>query len=803
MADTEQRYDAFISYRHIQPDRSVAERIHRKLEAFRLPKEIASKIGKNRLDRVFRDEAEFAVSDDLSESITDALRRSEYLIIVASPKYLESPWCMREVETFLKLKDRKHILIALADGDPDTSFPKLLLYEDVLKTDEDGNVTRETIVHEPLAADCRAEKASERNKKVDLSVLRLIASIFELSFDDLKQRQREAEIKRRRRIGFIILGVLLVILLQSFFFIWRITKQNRLMKEQNEKVLAATSGTLLSEGKRMDAIYTARSILPDTDEKDFNDEAAVALINALEVYSESDEYVQKHEFKMDFSVSSIVYSKTGKYFSVYDGDVTNHIYETETGKEVLSLPFYSFSTLAFCGDEGVVYQQKKGEYRYQSILEKVEKPVYFYEEGLLYSIPNGNSVAIVSDTKICVYSDGAIRYTVDCSEILSAYGLEKPDMSVSFSPDGKYAVLFYNFPLQNCTAIVKVSLSTGKAEQIASLSSTIVGASIKNNKMSVISYAYDEDESVYNELIIMSVTSGDIIAYKEVQDYYVNVMMNDEIVITVSNNQIYYYDYDLNLQTTKPLKEDYTFSKMTDDGIFFITDVGGNYYMIDKDEFRTDSIGRNRFKLYTSVEYVSDQIFVHMFGSSYITVYAKKESSYLHAYNNSYTNIDFYENRELGVVDKKAFLAKASKYDSDLEKLSVRKAIQCDGGNAIMIQATDDQIRIYDSKTYKLLKTSYAIEGIVYNFVYDAKNKVYAISTDSIHLFDKRLKHIVSLPGLSLVGYDTKTKDMILYDESNKLYTIEIISYKEMIRMADELLNGYEPDERTKEKYGL
>ena len=44
---------------------------------------------------------------------------------------------------------------------------------------------------------------------------------------------------------------------------------------------------------------------------------------------------------------------------------------------------------------------------------------------------------------------------------------------------------------------------------------------------------------------------------------------------------------------------------------------------------------------------------------------------------------------------------------------------------------------------------------------------------------------------------------MILYDESNKLYTIEIISYEEMIRMADELLNGYEPDERTKEKYGL
>ena len=190
MEEKKLHYDAFISYRHMMPDRAVAERIQRKLEGYRLPKEVAKKIGRNRLDRVFRDEAELSVSDDLSETITEALENSDYLIVIASPKYLESPWCMKEVETFIKIKDRKHILVALADGEPENAFPKVLTFEEIIKTDENGNEIKETITHEPLAADCRAEKTSERNKKVDLAVIRLIASIFSLNFDDLKQRQK-------------------------------------------------------------------------------------------------------------------------------------------------------------------------------------------------------------------------------------------------------------------------------------------------------------------------------------------------------------------------------------------------------------------------------------------------------------------------------------------------------------------------------------------------------------------------------------------------------------------------------------
>ena len=39
----EYKYDAFISYRHCELDKFVAENLHKQLEAFKLPKNIAKK----------------------------------------------------------------------------------------------------------------------------------------------------------------------------------------------------------------------------------------------------------------------------------------------------------------------------------------------------------------------------------------------------------------------------------------------------------------------------------------------------------------------------------------------------------------------------------------------------------------------------------------------------------------------------------------------------------------------------------------------------------------------------------------
>ena len=117
----QEKYDAFISYRHCLPDSEIALGLQKKLESFRLPKDIAGKTGKSNLKSVFLDQTELSVADDLSGELSAALLNSDYLIAICSPEYLKSQWCMREIRTFLDFKGRKKILLVLADGEPENA----------------------------------------------------------------------------------------------------------------------------------------------------------------------------------------------------------------------------------------------------------------------------------------------------------------------------------------------------------------------------------------------------------------------------------------------------------------------------------------------------------------------------------------------------------------------------------------------------------------------------------------------------------------------------------------------------------
>jgi hypothetical protein len=95
-------YDAFISYRHVEPDKFVAENLHKQLEAFRPPRSIAKASGKKKIERVFRDQEELPLTNNLEQTIVDALANTDWLIVICSPKFHESAMCRKEVETFIK-----------------------------------------------------------------------------------------------------------------------------------------------------------------------------------------------------------------------------------------------------------------------------------------------------------------------------------------------------------------------------------------------------------------------------------------------------------------------------------------------------------------------------------------------------------------------------------------------------------------------------------------------------------------------------------------------------------------------------
>ncbi len=121
-------YDAFISYRHTEVDAAIAHELHGKLEHFHIPKKIQQSFGKKRINRIFRDKEELPLSSDLSDSILTALDHSEFLIVICSKAACESKWVLREIEYFIKVHDREHVLALLVDDEPEEAFPKPLRF---------------------------------------------------------------------------------------------------------------------------------------------------------------------------------------------------------------------------------------------------------------------------------------------------------------------------------------------------------------------------------------------------------------------------------------------------------------------------------------------------------------------------------------------------------------------------------------------------------------------------------------------------------------------------------------------------
>ena len=104
-------YNAFISYRHVPRDISVAEEVQRQLERFPIPAAIRKSTGISKIERIFRDKDELPISANLSDDIDYALKHSDFLIVICSPAVLESRWVEREIELFLETHTEQQVLM--------------------------------------------------------------------------------------------------------------------------------------------------------------------------------------------------------------------------------------------------------------------------------------------------------------------------------------------------------------------------------------------------------------------------------------------------------------------------------------------------------------------------------------------------------------------------------------------------------------------------------------------------------------------------------------------------------------------
>jgi len=324
-------YDAFISYRHGELDGMVAERLHKLLETYRIPAALANKLGKKKLNRIFRDREELPTSANLSDSINEALENSRFLILICSRRTCGSLWVMREVERFGALRGKDKIITLLIDGEPDEAFPPGLRQREL---------NGETLFVEPLAADIRAETAKKSLKLLDEEKLRLLSPILGCRFDDLRRRHRRRKIQQITTVvTSAFIGVAAFGLFATHQYI-QIDRQMQLKLENQSYVLAEYATNQLAAGNPDIATLLALEALPKDltkPERPYVPAAERALADALMVYSTGSGFQPHRAITLPAPANQVVLSPGEQYAAILCG-YELIIADTESGHILATLP---------------------------------------------------------------------------------------------------------------------------------------------------------------------------------------------------------------------------------------------------------------------------------------------------------------------------------------------------------------------------------------------------------------------------------------------------------------------------------
>ena len=130
----EYTFDAFISYSH--RDLSWGTWLQKKIETFRIPKDMRGERPKGQGLRVFRDQTDLA-GTELQDSLRQNLDVSRYLIVLCSPASAASSWVNEEVKYFVSLGRVSRIIPFIVDGEPLSEDPALECFPPALRSLED------------------------------------------------------------------------------------------------------------------------------------------------------------------------------------------------------------------------------------------------------------------------------------------------------------------------------------------------------------------------------------------------------------------------------------------------------------------------------------------------------------------------------------------------------------------------------------------------------------------------------------------------------------------------------------------
>ena len=780
------KYDAFISYRHCDLDKFVAEKLHKILETYELPKSIKKKLNikDKSIKRVFRDQEELPLSSNLEDPIVDALENTKYLIVICSPRLKDSLWCKKEIETFKKLRGRKNIFCVLVEGEPVDSFP------DELKYDDDGKTPVE-----PLAADVRGKNKKEVLKKINSEKLRLVAPMFNLDYDDLKQRHKLRKQKRIINISIITALVCLLFALYTSIMLIKINSQQNKLKKHQAVSLATSSKNNLAKDSRYAAIKDAYQSLTKFEgvKMPYTPDAEYALVESLGIYDVGFAYKAIDEVKTDGVIDYLKSSFDGKYAAIYDESEKITLIETKTLKIIatysVNASYSSENSFTFVGNNYLAFINEKGNISIVKVkdgkkVKEIKKNDYSF-----------SSIKGEQDGKYLTYIDQNVVYIYDINKQKNIASIKTSDKylnNIYYSLDSKYIFVFRttkDFNINNDEYITMdvISLLDGSIVNSEVIQAGYVNGLVnKGNNAYIIFNNYNVDKM--NSIIVSYNYVDGIINWSNTYDNSwikkINKSYPDD------TNDIVVANYDnllvLNCEDGSSVETFNTSSEIIEIYSFFDREM---YLVI----LSNGSVNYVNMETRKSIEYMGK----YDFNVDNYTDIDQSENGFLLVPKNENRAILYEQNKnkdvkkvDIEIKNDTANSISVVDYDKLKDEYKVKnknlvKNMFYDNKKELLFVCyTNLDLAIYNVKDKKLLKYLNEIGHLDRFYGTDINDRLYIGDITDAYILDKNYNKVGHINRLTKVDKDK----IIIYDDKN-YYELKIYNLDELVKIAKKYLD--------------
>ena len=785
MKQKQYKYDAFISYRHCDLDKFVAENLHKVLESYELPKNIKEKLNieGRTIKRVFRDQDELPLSSNLEDPIVDALNNTKYLIVICSPRLKDSMWCKKEIETFKKIRGRKNIFCVLIEGEPDESFPKEVL------VDDDGK----TLV-EPLAADVRGETKKEVLKKIKSEKLRLIAPMYNLDYDDLKQRHKVQEQRKMIITTSIVAGACLLFALYTSIMLLKINSQQKILKQHQAITLSEKSVNSLKHDSRYDGIKYAYQALTSFDgvKMPYTPEAEYALSESLGVYNVGSSFKATTEVKTKGVVDYIRSSKNNKYFATYDESEELTLWDSNKLKKLYTyndISGFAFDNdyFTFVDDNYFAYINKNGNINIVNIKDgKVINEVK--KEDNSYTSVKGSK-----DNYLSFIDNKTVKlYSIKDNKIVGTYKTDKKMMKeIFYSDDEKYLIVsttdsninidkedyltVHILEIDTLKEINNIEFNAGYITTMFTKDNNLYmllnRSMITNFNMLIVSYNYIDNTLNWTKTLDDNWGKLMTKSYAEGTNDLAVVNSNKVNVIDASNGEIKQV-FDVKseiIEIYSNLDKELFITFGVDGTVNYINmENGKNYEYIGKYELNLDN--------YSKVT-MNDKGFLLVPKNENRVIYYEANSN--KKIKEEKIKLDYVKNENITLDEVKKLKKKYNVKNKNL----VSNMLYSDKKDILFVSYTDDSLAIYDTKEKKLLNLVSDIKNPEHYFGKDKYGRLYIGSMSDAYIIDTNYNKVGHIKGLSKLE-DNK----VIISRDSKYYSLPIYTLDDLLKEAKEYL---------------